>query len=70
MTTTSGDASYQYVTPMDAGGGGNAKQVTVMSEAMCSPDADSPREDRERFIAIMSNYADRNETEEVEPSEV
>ena len=51
MSTTKGDSSHMYCTE-----GGNSKSVNTMSEVLCSPDLDSSKEEKERFMKVLENY--------------
>ena len=51
MTTTTGDSSHRYCTPS-----GTSKSVNVLTEAMCMPNEDSSKEDKEKFSEILDHY--------------
>ena len=57
MSTTTGDSSHRYCTE-----GGNPKSVNTMSEVVCSPDLDSSKEEKERFMKILESYMSEEAT--------
>ncbi len=55
MAKTQGDSSHGYFSPET---GASPKSVTVLSEAICSPDLDSPQEEKDLFKKIIDVYTD------------
>ncbi len=48
---TQGDSSYTYCTE-----GKTPKAVNVLTEAMCMPNEDSSKEEKEKFSEILDHY--------------